>query len=436
MFFILLKYFIALFSYRLLLILLLPILLLVILLRSRTQTAYRHRLLERFGFLNKQLKQSDIVIHAASVGEVLALRPLVEKLLKQHTNKTITFTTFTPTGSAQVKKIFSNRVQHCYLPLDFYFANWLFLHQLKPNLIIFMETELWPCFVAQAKKRHCKLMLVNGRLSDSSVKAYHRLNWLFIPCLNRFNKIFTQSEINQNNFINIGAPADRCQVSGNIKYDIAIDQSATEKSQELNSYIRAPKKLWIMASTHQGDEAIALDAFKLLKPKYDDLLLVIVPRHPERFDEVTQLAKNYNVETVTRSSKEGIENKHKVWILDTLGELFALYALADFVCIGGSFTKIEGHNPLEPAYFKKPIIVGPRMNNFAQVTQQLNTNNALIQLSESSSFASELAKQLTLLIENKEYCKQLGNSAYNVVQQNQGAIDITLDEINILLTTD
>lgn len=406
---------------------------LVILLRSRKQIAYRQRLSERFGFLNKQLKQSDIVIHAASVGEVLALRPLVEKLLQQHPNKNITFTTFTPTGSEQVTALFSGRVQHCYLPLDFYFANWLFLHQLKPSLVVFMETELWPCLVAQAKRNECKLMLINGRLSSSSVKAYQRLNWLFMPCLKHFDRIFTQSVENQNNFLQIGAPAEHCQISGNIKYDITIDKSVTEKSQELASFIQVPKKIWVMASTHQGDEKIALEAFKLLQPKYNDLLLVIVPRHPERFKEVTTLAKSLNFETVTRSSKKAINSEHQVWVLDTLGELFSLYSLADFVSIGGSFNKVEGHNPLEPAYFKKPIIVGPRMNNFIQITQQLNENNALIQLTEKNNYAGELAKQLTHLIEDKAYCQQLGNCAYNVVQQNQGAIDITLSKINSLL---
>lgn len=429
------KYSIALFSYRLLLILLLPILLLVILLRSRKQTAYRQRLPERFGFLNKQLKHSDIVIHAASVGEVLALRPLVETLLKQHVNKTITFTTFTPTGSEQVGKIFGKRVQHCYLPLDFYFANWLFLRQLKPSLIIFMETELWPCLVAQAKKDNCKLMLVNGRLSSSSVKAYQRLKWLFMPCLKRFNKIFTQSEVNQNNFLNLGASLENCQISGNIKYDITVDQLAINKSQELASCISVPKRLWIMASTHQGDEIIALEAFKLLQPVYNNLLLVIVPRHPERFNEVTQLAKSFPFNVATRSSQQVIENKHNVWILDTLGELFALYSIADFVCIGGSFSKVEGHNPLEPAYFKKPIIVGPRMNNFSEITEQLSLNNGLIKLSTASVYAKELANQLTHLIEDSVYSQQLGNSAYKVVQQNQGAVKTTINEINTLLSS-
>lgn len=425
----LVKNFIALLSYRLLLLLLLPILFLFILLRSRSQKAYRERLLERFGLLNRTFSQTDIVIHAASVGEVLALRPLVEQLIQLHPKKKITFTTFTPTGSEQVQKLFADKVQHCYLPLDLYFANWLFLQKLKPSLIVFMETELWPCFVAQAKKRHCKLLLINARLSQSSVNAYSRLSWLFSPCIQGFDKILAQSQDNLVAFQTLGAEQKRCSNTGNIKYDITLNEHISAKIAQLKSCIPAGKKIWVMASTHPGDEEIALRAFASLMVEHPALLLVIVPRHPERFKKVALLAQQFSQHTITRSSNEPLTNASKIWVLDTLGELIALYGVSDIVSMGGSFSDVEGHNPLEPAYFKKPVIVGPRMKNFAEITTQLMANNGLISLKEDD-LTSSLSNAVKQLMNNEAEQKALGQNAYNVVLENQGAITVTLEEIS------
>ncbi len=422
-------------GYRIVFVLLAPIILLLLLWRSKSNKAYRARLLERFGLFNQSFKKHGIVIHAASVGEVFALKVLVEQLLVQYPTTPITFTTFTPTGSEQVTKLFGDKVQHCYLPLDFIFSTALFLKALQPKLMVFMETELWPNLVHQAKQKNIQLLLINGRLSASSMKSYSKINALIAPCLQQFDRILTQSQENQQNFLTLGAKESSCEVSGNLKYDMTMSNSITDTMTTLSTFLPTDKKLWVMASTHQGDEDIALATFNLLSKRFPELLLVIVPRHPERFSDVTKLAKQTGFTTQNRSSNHAVEANCQVWILDTLGELMALYGLADFITIGGSFSEIGGHNPLEPAWFKKPIIVGPNMKNFNDIMQQMLNSQSLIQLEANNDINQQLCTVLTdwLSQEGENITTTLGNNAFDVVKSNQGAVQFTLTKIHHLL---
>ena len=230
--------FLALFLYRLLFLLLTPILLIVLLIRSINHSEYRQRLTERLGLLSKKLKTGGIVVHAASVGEVIALKPFITQLIAQHPNTAITVTTFTPTGSAQVSKLFGKQVQHCYLPLDNIISTQLFLQRLKPQAMVFMETELWPNLIAQCQAKNIKLLLVNGRLSDKSMGSYQKLNWLITPAIQRFDSILTQSQVNQDNYLAMGASSDRCQLSGNLKFDISLNAdvcSQTNRASKPNN---------------------------------------------------------------------------------------------------------------------------------------------------------------------------------------------------------
>ena len=419
--------------YRLCLLLLTPVILLFLLLRSRSNPAYRQRLAERFGWYPSSYQQGGIVIHAASVGEVLALKNLVEKLLIAYPDTAITFTTFTPTGSEQVKNLFDDRVQHCYLPLDIFFASALFLQKIKPKLMIFMETELWPDLVAQAKQRNIKLLLINGRISKRSLNSYQKLQWLIAPCLQKYCAILSQSEENQKNFLTLGAQAEQCRVSGNLKYDMLVSDNVINKQGELRKLIPESKKIWVVASTHQGDELLALKAFSNLKTQFSDLLLVIVPRHPERFNAVEQLAHEQGFITQKRSSQQSVNDNCQVWVLDTLGELMALYGLADVVTIGGSFSHIGGHNPLEPAWFKKAIIVGPNMENFTDIMQQMLEHQAIIQLPDNDNFSESLSHAVADVIKKPNLARQYGEQAHHVVSLNQGAVDKTRLEIALLM---
>jgi 3-deoxy-D-manno-octulosonic-acid transferase len=442
----LVKSFLALLIYRVVFVLCFPLLFLALLLRSKKQPAYRQRIAERFSFhkkvFNQQIKKQGIVIHAASVGEVLALRPLVEQLLKEQPQLAITFTTFTPTGSEQVQKSFAGRVQHCYLPFDIWPVTWWFLYKLQPQMLIFMETELWPNIVAQAKEKNIKTMIINGRISSSSINQYKKINWLIAPCLQKFNAIISQSDDNQSNFISLGADEQHCQVSGNIKYDMSVSEEVIKKQQTLNNLLTSRlsvdqmsnQQIWVVASTHPGDEQIALGAFKQLSIRYTNLLLVLIPRHPERFDTVAKLSNDMEFNTVKRSDNIALNSNDNVWVLDSLGELMALYGLADIVTMGGSFSHIGGHNPLEPAWFAKPVIVGANMANFKDIMEQMLKNNAVVQLSYSDNPEEALVEQMDKLLLQPVEMKRLGQQAKQVVMNNQGATQRTLVNIVTLLS--
>ena len=424
--------------YRVILLLLLPILLLVLLLRSINHNQYRQRLGERLGFFPKKDSNADfkggIVVHASSVGEVIALTPFVEALLLQYPHLPISITTFTPTGSAQVIKKFGKRVNHAFLPLDIFPCTQIFLKRLEPKLIIFMETELWPNLINQCAKKNIKLLLINGRLSKNSVKSYQKIRSLIKPTLNHFDKILCQSQDNLSYFLQLGADEKRCQLSGNLKFDININDEILDKKAILAKLLPPRRKCWLMASTHQGDEKIALGAFKLIKNVYPQLLLIIVPRHPERFKSVAKLCTDEDYSLAKRSENTLVIDED-IWLLDTLGELMSAYALSDIVTIGGSFSHIGGHNPLEPALFKKPIIVGNNMSNFTEILAQLQINQGIKQLpsnNEKDNIQS-LAQIIINLLKDDEAAKLLGENAHQVVLNNQGATSRTLSQVQELL---
>lgn len=435
---------ISLLIYRFLLLLLLPLVLIFLLVRSKNNKAYRQRLFERLGFFPKPCQQAGIVVHAASVGEVIALKSFIEKLLLTYPELPITVTSFTPTGSAQITKLFGDRVQHGYLPLDIFPCTALFLHRLKPKMMILMETELWPNLISQCSNQKIKLLLINGRLSKKSLTSYQKITPLIGPCLNHFDKILTQSQENLVHFLQLGAQASRCTNSGNLKFDISVDEQVMKKKAELAQLLFAddnqPKRtIWLVASTHEGDETIALSAFKELLAQYPQLLLVLVPRHPERFKHVANLCLEQGLSLAKRSENKVISDE-QVWLLDSLGELMAAFALSDIVTMGGSFNEVGGHNPLEPALFSKPIIVGNNMSNFNDMMQQLRQADAIIELASSpevntpaNSTSKQLANEVSKLLQQPTRQKSLGENALKVVLANQGASDNTLAQVKKLL---
>lgn len=405
----------------------------VLLIRSINHPEYRQRLTERLGLTSKKMKSGGIIVHAASVGEVIALKPFITQLIAEYPYKNITVTTFTPTGSAQVTKLFGKQVQHCYLPLDNIVSTQLFLRRLKPQAMVFMETELWPNLIAQCQAKNIKLMLVNGRLSDSSMRSYQKLNWLITPAIQRFDSILTQSQVNQDNYLAMGANTERCQLSGNLKFDISLNNDVAAKQAELENLIIEKRNIWLIASTHPGDEALTLKAFELVKQQDNSALLIIVPRHPERFEQVVKLAQDAGNKVLKRSKKQAVTLSTNVWIIDTLGELLAACALADVVTMGGSFNEIGGHNPLEPALFQKPVIVGPNMSNFKEILLQLISAQAIVQIAENDTMPQTLVTEVLRLLSDNTAAQLLGKNAYQVVQANQGATQRSLTALQNLL---
>jgi 3-deoxy-D-manno-octulosonic-acid transferase len=415
-----------------------PILLLALFIRSKSNSQYRQRLSERLGFFPNSYSNSiikgGIIVHASSVGEVIALTPFVEQLLKQYPQLPITVTTFTPTGSEQVRKQFGSRVQHAFLPLDILPCTQLFLTRLRPKLLILMETELWPNLINQCASKKIKLLLINGRLSNKSMKSYQKISALIKPTLNHFDKILCQSQDNLRNFIQLGANSDLCEVSGNLKFDIRIDDKTREKQAKLSELLPTNRSIWLVASTHQGDEELALMAFEKVKVLFPELLLILVPRHPERFSSVAKLCTSQGYKLAKRSSNSQVTDEN-IWLLDTLGELMAAYALAEIVTMGGSFSHIGGHNPLEPALFKKPVIVGNDMSNFTDVLVQLKENQGVIQLPhEENNVPQQLSHAVINLLENPISAAEYGSRAHQVVLTNQGASLRTLEQVQDLLT--
>lgn len=420
----------SLIAYRLLWFILLPLLLIVLVIRSRNHPEYRQRLGERLGLNAQKLKQTDIVLHAASVGEVLALKPLVHKLLTDNPDLSITFTCFTPTGSAQIQKLFGDSVQHCYLPLDNWLSTRAFLNAVNPRLFVFMETEIWPSLLHQCSKRNINTMIVNGRLSKKSLPKYKKLNKLITPCLNLMSDIYCQSKENQENFQSLAVASEKCSNVGNLKFDIKINEQIVQKQQELGPLIDQNRALVLLASSHEGDESRFIEHYTRLKKDFPNLLYGIVPRHPERFEAVAELCQNKGLQVVKRSAGVVIQPSDDVWLVDTLGELLAVSSFADFVVMGGSFSNIGGHNPLEPALFQKPVIVGPDMNNFTEIMEQLEQAQAVL---KTAGEVSALGDAMHNLLSDKQQVTTLGENAYSVVQNNQGATEKTRQRMLELL---
>lgn len=435
---------VALLLYRLFLLLLLPLILLLFVFRSRNNVQYRYRLLERLGFLSTGLngvafKKNSIVIHAASVGEVIAIKSFVESLLTQYPDKKITITCFTPTGSSQIVKLFGDRVQHCYLPLDNIFSTWLFLRKLQPQAVVFMETEIWPNLLAQCAAKKIPLLLINGRLSAKSCRHYQKISWLISPALQRFSYLLAQSQTHQENFIQLGANPLHCSVSGNIKYDISLTNAIKTKSTELSEMILGDRKVWLVASTHLGDDDIVLSAFKIIKTQFPELLLILVPRHPERFNTIAKQCIDNGFNLARRSEHKTVKARDDIWLLDSLGELVAAYSLANIVTVAGTFSKIGGHNPLEAALFKKPIVVGADMANFTEVLTQLSKANGVIQLNSldpdtPTAISEQLAEKIISLLHDEQQQKIVGANAYQVMLANQGASERSVIKLNTILS--
>lgn len=415
--------------YQLCILLLTPMLLLAFLIRSVSQKEYRQRLTERFGWIPSKIKPHSIIVHAASVGEVIAIKPFIEQLIKDDPSQHITVTTFTPTGSAQVIKSFSNRVQHCYIPLDISFCVHLFLKFLKPKALVIMETELWPTLIQRCYKSEVPLLLINGRLSATSMRRYKKLSWLIAPTINKISVILCQSQDNADNFIELGAEPQRISVSGNLKYDVNITDDIRQHIEQLKLCVEGKRKIIVVGSTHQGEENYLLDAYKRLKQHHENLLLMIVPRHPERFDEVEQRCNDQGFNTITRTSNQPVSVQTDVWLMDTLGELVACYGISDVCVVAGSFSEVGGHNPLEPALFAKPIVVGPNMANFKAILQTMVKANAIITLTENQ----QLTTQLDTLLGNESQAEQFGKRAFDVVQENQGATEKSVSMLKSLL---
>ncbi len=403
--------------YSLLFTLLLPLILLRLYLRSRKSPAYRERLRERFGF-GARIKEPVIWVHAVSVGEVQAAKPLIARLQKKYPEHSLVVTTMTPTGAERVADI-KGRVQHRYVPYDTPGCIKRFLRRIQPSMLIIMETEIWPNMLYYSHRQHIPSMLVNARMSERSARGYARVNALTTPALNKFTYIAAQGEVDKERLIALGADPEKIQVTGSLKFDFTAPGEVEKHAKILREQWGVERKVWIAASTHKGEDEQVLDAFKQLHRALPEAMLVLVPRHPERFNEVAALCQARGFSLVRRSEQRECQADTAIFLGDSMGELMLFFAASDVAFVGGSLVATGGHNLLEPASLGIPVLTGPHMFNFAEIHRLLRQAEASIEVENSR----HLAKELLRLFDDPALCRAVGERGKRLVAQNRGALD-------------
>ncbi|ANH96281.1 3-deoxy-D-manno-octulosonic acid transferase [Pseudomonas koreensis] len=410
----------------------LPLVAIRLWLRSRKAPAYAKRIGERFSYGMPSLQPGGIWVHAVSVGESIAAAPMIRALLQRYPQLPITVTCMTPTGSERIQALFAGepRIQHCYLPYDLPCAAARFLDRAQPKLAVIMETELWPNHIHQCAKRGIPVALANGRLSERSARGYGRLRKLTAPMLAEMSLFAVQTEAEARRFRDLGARAETVEVTGSIKFDLTIDPQLLQRANELRGQWQALERpVWIAASTHEGEDEVVLDAHRRLLANYPNALLILVPRHPERFNAVFELCQREGFATVRRSTGANVEANTSVLLGDTMGELLFLYALADSAFVGGSLVPNGGHNLLEPAALAKPVLSGPHLFNFLDIAAQLREAGALAEVDDAEGLAIEVQR----LFELPRDAQRMAEAGLAVMRRNQGALQRLLDGLGKLI---
>lgn len=391
--------------------------------RSLRLPAYRRRWLERLGRLPLPPLEEVLWVHAVSVGETIAAVPLVQRFQKAYPTTPILITTTTPTGSERVQAAFKDmlgkQIYHCYLPIDLPWTLHSFFQRIKPKLLVLMETELWPNLLYACYERQLPVMIANGRLSDLSAKRYRWLgpfmSWMVRPVCG----VAVQSSVDAKRFQHLGIAKERIFETGNIKFDLQLPSYLQEAGVELRKEIGKDRIVWIAASTHEGEETMMLNVYQSLKAHFPNLMLFLVPRHPDRFNKVAHLCTDKNFRVIRRSQKEPCDPKTDIFLGDTMGELPLFYAASDVAFVGGSFAPIGGHNLLEPAALGLPVLTGPHLFNFVAISEMLLTAKGATVVQDEH----ELKEQLQKLLSDASLCKWQGEQAKRVVEENRGALD-------------
>lgn len=407
------------FFYTILFYLLVPLILLRLYWRGFKAPEYRKRWLERLAVYKQKYSTEVIWIHAVSVGEAEAMFPLVKRLQKQYPSDNFLITTTTPTGSARVQAVLSDTVSHVYLPYDVPYVVKRFLTTFKPKIAIIMEKEIWPNLYAHCAENNIPLMIINARLSENSAKGYKKIPALIKPALSCVSRISTQTEEDRIRFIEIGAKEELTVVSGNLKFDLENNELLIQQAHDIKESLFANRFVWIIASTHEGEEELFFEIYPQLKKQIPELLLMVVPRHPERFPVVKQLAEKRELSTCMRSSGDLCHDDIDVYIADTMGELKLLFGAADICFVGGSMVPVGGHNILEPAAMNIPIMFGPHMVNFKEIAKNVLDLKAAAQCANKE----QISKTVIQLYNDLEYRQNMVSRAKRFLDNNQGATE-------------
>ncbi|HAS6019501.1 TPA: 3-deoxy-D-manno-octulosonic acid transferase [Vibrio vulnificus] len=380
--------------YTLLLALAAPLLLFGLYRSKPNKPKFGQRWKEHFGITPKLDGQNQpLWIHAVSVGESLAAIPLIKAIKEKMPDQVIVVTTTTSTGAEQIAKL-GNLVEHRYMPIDFAFAVRGFLKAINPAKMLIIETELWPNTLATVHKANIPIIVVNARLSEKSQQNYAKVQPLFNlihPCL---SKVLCQSQADADRFAQLGVPTSKLCVTGSIKFDIHISDEIKHQGAELRTLLGQQRPVWIAASTHKGEDEQVLDAHRQVLETHPNALLILVPRHPERFDSVFELCQTQGFETVRRTQANTIADSTQVYLGDTMGEMLILLGAADVCFMGGSLVgdKVGGHNVLEPAALGVPVIIGPSYYNFKDIVDRLLVDNNIEVANDYKCITSSLEK--------------------------------------------
>ncbi|BDR33089.1 lipid IV(A) 3-deoxy-D-manno-octulosonic acid transferase [Photobacterium damselae] len=383
---------------------------------------------EHFGITPKlKATERPIWIHAVSVGESIAAIPLIKALKEKNPKQPILVTTTTSTGAEQIAKL-GDLVEHRYMPIDFGFAVKSFLKKTQPQQMLIIETELWPNTLHQVSKYGVPITVVNARLSEKSYNNYAKVQPLFnlmLPCL---TQVLCQTESDANRFEQLGVNKDKLLVTGSIKFDIQISDNIREKSKTLRQELGQDRPVWIAASTHKGEDEQVLEAHKKILEFHSDALLILVPRHPDRFDDVFKLCQQQGFETIRRTTKDNITDSTQIYLGDTMGEMLLLIGSADVCFMGGSLIgdKVGGHNVLEPAALGVPVITGPSYFNFKNIiNKMLNTNSIVI-----CNSSDDLAIRIDFLFSEHYVRDKYKQKLSQFIKEHQGSIEKTIRVYN------
>ncbi len=413
--------------YTLLVLLFAPLALALLLWRGRREHAHRGRLAERFG-RGASLPRDAIWVHAASVGEVQAAAPLVRALQRRHPELAIVVTTMTSTGSTRARAQLGDGVEVRYLPLDLPWTMRRFLTCSRAVAVVIVETELWPTLLGVCAERHVPVILASARVSERSARRYRWLGAALAAPLARV-RIGAQSEADAQRFLALGATPALTQVLGNLKFDLQLPAEIVAQGTALREQLGSGP-VWVAGSTHEGEETAALEVHRRLLARWPQALLLLAPRHPQRFAAVTALVRETGLSFVARSSGQSVTTNTRVLLVDTLGELLQCYAAADVAFVGGSLVPIGGHNLLEPAALGRAVITGPHTQNAPEVATLLREAQALVHVEDVEG----LHEALAALLADTTRREQLGAAGRDVVARNRGALARLLELIDAAIS--
>jgi 3-deoxy-D-manno-octulosonic-acid transferase len=417
------------FAYAVLTYLLLPVYACYWFFRGLTNRTYWDRFGQRFGKGYPRIPGGCIWVHAVSVGEVQAAVPLIRALIDRYPHRQMLVTTVTPTGAARVRLLFGQTVNHSYIPFETPNAVTSFFNAVRPQIALVMETEIWPNLYRECGRRSIPLVLVSARISPRSVVSYRKFLPLFKETLSHGIVIAAQSQADADRFRSLGAAPERTWVTGNIKFDIQLPEGLVSAGAHFRRDNFEGRPVWVAASTHDKEEQQILHAHRIVLEQISDALLVLIPRHPERFSVVRMLLHREGLRFISRTDGLPCTSDIEVYLGDTMGEVPMFYAAGNVAFVGGTLVAVGGHNLLEPAALGRPVVTGPYLFNTQDIADKFEKLGASITVNN----AGQLASAIIDLFSNPATAEDIGNRGRELVLCNRGSLERLLKMVEPLL---